>query len=472
MVSQVPREASTAAAQRKSSRAPSRRSDSEIDGDRTGLEPAARGRSAGSGCDAVDESQVGNKRKRAAAAAAETGSDDDAVHEQQVADDPPEGAMRLRSQLPRHPQRASVLFTPLSLCVLFFTGAPARPLAGLEQLQELARRIKTCKEGTHAPSGEPRLLYELTDKVLVVLSDAVAAVAAELPALSANAALRLLAWTTADARGATVALDKPLALTVGKRLDRQAQSVREKIAGIRARAAQAERVLQLETIEESRLELKLKLLKDDLKLELTEADEEVYVGFNELESLLPEAEVDESPAEAPAAAEVEVSPIVAASLSYADKLAKSYERHNAWRREAETYHQQTKDIYAQAATLIEEGEDMPRHLIERIGVTATWKLNDIVTRAGVKIGGALWWTSALPLLVKSMVSELAAERRRHDYIRSCQEELLSNYRELLAAKDQVLEEAAGELEQLRAQLREAAGREAGLKGAIALLRTS
>ena len=171
-------------------------------------------------------------------------------------------------------------------------------------------------------------------------------------------------------------------------------------------------------------------------------------------------------------AEVEVSPIVAASLSYADKLAKSYERHNAWRREAETYHQQTKDIYAQAATLIEEGEDMPRHLIERIGVTATWKLNDIVTRAGVKIGGALWWTSALPLLVKSMVSELAAERRRHDYIRSCQEELLSNYRELLAAKDQVLEEATGELEQLRAQLREAAGREAGLKGAIALLRTS
>jgi hypothetical protein len=37
---------------------------------------------------------------------------------------------------------------------------------------------------------------------------------------SRNAALRLLAWTVADASGASVALDTPLALTVGKRLDR------------------------------------------------------------------------------------------------------------------------------------------------------------------------------------------------------------------------------------------------------------
>ena len=67
----------------------------------------------------------------------------------------------------------------------------------------------------------PRLLEKLTDELLVVASDVVAGVAAEEQPLSGNAALRLLAWTVADARGAAIAMDKPLALTVGKRLDRQ-----------------------------------------------------------------------------------------------------------------------------------------------------------------------------------------------------------------------------------------------------------
>ena len=72
-------------------------------------------------------------------------------------------------------------------------------------------------------------------------SDVVAGVARDGQAISANAALRLLAWTVADARGATVALDGPLALTVGKRLDRQAQSVRAGHA--RAEAGRAHRCL-------------------------------------------------------------------------------------------------------------------------------------------------------------------------------------------------------------------------------------
>jgi len=75
----------------------------------------------------------------------------------------------------------------------------------------------------------------------VLSSDVVAGVARDGQAISANAALRLLAWTVADARGATVALDGPLALTVGKRLDRQAQSVRAGHA--RAEAGRAHRCL-------------------------------------------------------------------------------------------------------------------------------------------------------------------------------------------------------------------------------------
>ena len=111
-------------------------------------------------------------------------------------------------------------------------------------------------------------------------------------------------------------------------------------------------------------------------------------------------------------------------------------------------------------------------VVEKIGATAAWKLNDILTRTGVKIGGVHWWTIALPMLVKHTVSELAAERRRHEHIRSCQDQIVSLYEEMLEAKDELLEEAAGEAERLRGELREARGREEALKGAIVLLRPS
>ena len=39
-----------------------------------------------------------------------------------------------------------------------------------------------------------------------------------------------MAWVVADARGATEPLEKALADTVGKRLDKQAQKVREALA--------------------------------------------------------------------------------------------------------------------------------------------------------------------------------------------------------------------------------------------------
>ena len=93
-------------------------------------------------------------------------------------------------------------------------------------LKQLAQRIRTFPEAKFPPSPPPALLDRITDELLVLSSDVVAGVAKDGQPISANAALRLLAWTVADARGATVALDGPLALTVGKRLDRQARSVR------------------------------------------------------------------------------------------------------------------------------------------------------------------------------------------------------------------------------------------------------
>ena len=56
--------------------------------------------------------------------------------------------------------------------------------------------------------------------------------------------LRLLAWLVADAMSADQPLDKRVALTVGKRLDRQCQKVRADLARVSADAEQTRRNLQ------------------------------------------------------------------------------------------------------------------------------------------------------------------------------------------------------------------------------------
>ena len=98
-------------------------------------------------------------------------------------------------------------------------------------LETLARRFLPFPHGNFSPSPPPALLDKITDELLVVASDAVATVAAEQPRPpSGKSLLRLLAWIVADARGASTVLDKLLAETVGKRLDRQAQKVRSTLA--------------------------------------------------------------------------------------------------------------------------------------------------------------------------------------------------------------------------------------------------
>ena len=119
---------------------------------------------------------------------------------------------------------------------LFGTGPAKQPEGLPDELRRLAQRIRTFTEGSFPPSPPPALVDKFTDALLVTALDVVTAVAAEEQQLSSNAAVRLLAWTLADARGAVVPLDKPLALTVGKRLHRQAQSVRAVLAAARDEA--------------------------------------------------------------------------------------------------------------------------------------------------------------------------------------------------------------------------------------------
>ena len=113
----------------------------------------------------------------------------------------------------------------------YASGPPKVVSEKQRALEALARRILPFPNGNFSPSPPPALLDAITDELLVVTADVVAAVAAEVaPRPSGKALLRLLAWVVADARGATVALEKLLAETVGKRLDRQAQKVRTELA--------------------------------------------------------------------------------------------------------------------------------------------------------------------------------------------------------------------------------------------------
>ena len=171
----------------------------------------------------------------------------------------------------------------------------AQPRSVSEALQRLATRLLAYPNGDFAPSQPPALLDKLTDHLLVVASDAVhAAAAAKVPlALSGRATLRLLAWVVADARGATQPLQKALAETVGKRLDKQAQRVRDAYAAASAHA------LESRTAARAAAAADASLSSDDLRDQLAAIDaeerralehplREVYVGFAELEELLPQ----------------------------------------------------------------------------------------------------------------------------------------------------------------------------------------
>ena len=75
-------------------------------------------------------------------------------------------------------------------------------------LESLARRFLPFPNGNFSPSPPPALRDKITDELLVVASDAVATVAAEVqPRPSGKSLLRLLAWIVADRRPRMTAPD-------------------------------------------------------------------------------------------------------------------------------------------------------------------------------------------------------------------------------------------------------------------------
>jgi hypothetical protein len=154
-------------------------------------------------------------------------------------------------------------------------GGQKRRAQRSEAIGKLAERILTFPDGKFEPSPPPQLLCKLTDEDLVVAVDAVEAVVAKQhPRPSGRAQFRLLAWTVADARGAATPLEKALAETVGKRLDRQAQKVRGDIE--LCEREYHERRLYASEAEHASMDAAHRLAMEALRTE-------VYVGFHELE---------------------------------------------------------------------------------------------------------------------------------------------------------------------------------------------
>ena len=292
-------------------------------------------------------------------------------------------------------------------------------------LQLLARRIRTFPEGSVTPSPPPTLLSTLTDELLVIASDAVKAVAAEGQALSANAGLRLLAWTVADARGATVALDKGLALTVGRRLNSRALTVRKELEA----AAENDREMDC-SLDYHAMERAAK----------KKARDEVYIGFWELESLLP----PEMPTGAPPS-----STPVTANTSAADYLHVLGDLEERLR---SIGCRVTEACYEQ---LVQGDSAIPPDLAERLGRDGVQRMRECVSQSGEPHWVDEWWTSGLPAFVNHLLIENACHKERQDQL----EDRLAEWHVGCA-------ELSEENEELRVALRVAEGRERALHEAL------
>ena len=305
----------------------------------------------------------------------------------------------------------------------------------------------------------PRLLDKLTDELLVVASDAVAAVAAEEQPLSGNAALRLLAWTVADAHGATVVMDTQCARKVGVRLDRQAQSVRAQLAAPSERAAEQRRELEsggrsASFVAQALADIDAKEQADS-KAAREAAGLEKYIGFHELEELLPATAAAAPVLEA--GDEEDLSP---------EGLRKS------WEATPEGRYSFEEDLRSQGCyfpwVLVEDyhQEDcsIPPDLVKSLGpeaVQVLWeKLSDH------KFVGERWWRDGLPWLVKIMLEELKIEHLNHEDDLNLEKEHARMAKESRQAAQAELEEAEDTIEALRAELQRAKGREEALHRVI------
>jgi hypothetical protein len=183
--------------------------------------------------------------------------------------------------IPPHPQIGAV---PTD-------GAELAPEAA-DGLRQRAEYILTFAEGEHSPSKARLGPHVITHELLLAAHDAVK-LAAHDSKLTGKAQKRLLAWVLADAMSSGRPLDKQLAETVGKRLEKQCNKVASELAAAAIEAEQArDRAQRAATLAELNGGLSTALAGEPpetlASIDALAAETrrlinlEVYVGFHEL----------------------------------------------------------------------------------------------------------------------------------------------------------------------------------------------
>ena len=348
---------------------------------------AAFVRPASSAEDATRGPQVGDKRKHSDGSEEHLGTTGTSGQSLQIAENLSKGALTTCLAL-SWPRNASDLNTACRPRVAHIaSGSREGRLEVQSALEQLARRIVLVPEGSFAPSPPPALLDSLTDELLVVASDTINAVVTEVqPLPSGKAQLRLLAWLVADARGASMLLDKAEAALAGKRLDYQAQRVRDSLAHA-TETAKVERAALAAQAQAGELDL------DEIKQARAQIDreerrvydfhrDEVYIGFHELEALLPRADA-----------------VAVAQPRFTEVMEQ--ER----RLQAQAQHRPLPSMPPDLAAVLDT--DVCAELQSRFASANAWDYNDDPE-------AHVWWTQLLPDFVAELRAERDAARRECD----------------------------------------------------------
>jgi len=303
---------------------------------------------------------------------------------------------------------------------------------GFPDQQKLSIAILAAKDNKFEPSPPPALIDAITDELLVVASDTVAAAATEAQTKpSGKAKYRLLAWLVADARGAVRAATA------------DAVELAESARAAARSAAASDVTLQ------ATLQATLAGIDADQQAAVGRPRSEVYVGFHELDALLPGTDgYQPLPPDLPKCGQV------------------GYELTKG-REDGISFPFACTQNRARAGSM--KSAPIPRDLVELLGPDAAAQLWDEYGGTGYE--APQWWSLGVPNLIKLLRHELAEKEMwlAEDELllkERVPREWVETARKEAAEAAEATAEAEEEIQELKKQLQEAKGREDALNGVI------
>ena len=347
---------------------------------------------------------------------------------------------------------------------LFQADGSKLALEAADALRARAQRIRSASEGEHAPSDARLGPQVITHELLVAARDAVAAVASQSPKLSGKAQQRLLAWTLADAMVPDRAIDRALAETVGKRLEKQAAKVTGLLEAAASHAEQARQdahhaiaLAELARCEPSNADIINALPAKLASIDTAEGEcldainLEVYIGFHELGLSTPDPTSSANPVVPPPTPPPPPALPPPEPTSHPDnELLDEFDR---WKRE-------------------EPLGEFPQVLIRRLGEHGCTEVRSWMT--GGEMSGADVMDVSLPILVGHLLREraqlsefhamdLAELRKAHTEECASLREMRETANERCDAACESEDAACKECEELRKQVAVLQGREDALR---------